>query len=203
MHRRLGLRMLKEGPVELPPLRLDHLVTMSGSTGMFQHAVWAMPNLNEGYCTDDITRALTLTVLLEELGLKSPELPRLARTYASFIQYAFNPELKRFRNFSSFDCRWLEEAGSEDSQGHALWALGACVGRSQRPDLQFWSARLFEQALPPLLEARHPRTWAFTLLGICEYSRRFNGNRLAAQARDTLTKRLLRLFDQCVSDDWP
>lgn len=77
--------MLKEDPLELPRLRLNHLITMSDSTGMFQHAVWTMPNLNEGYCINDIARAFILTVLLEELELKSPELSRLARTYASFI----------------------------------------------------------------------------------------------------------------------
>jgi hypothetical protein len=201
--RRLGVRTLEEEPLELPRLRLDHLIAMSDSVGIYQHAIYSLPNFKEGYCTDDNARALILAVLLEELEMEIPELKRLAQTYAGFLHYAFNPEVNRFRNFMGFDRRWLETQGSEDSQGRSLWALGTCVGRSRRRDLQFSSAHLFEQALPPLLEATFPRTWAFTLLGIYEYFRRFSGNRLVAQARDTLTQRLLDLYDHHASDDWP
>ena len=62
------------------------------------------------------------TVLLEELGQGGVKLERLATTYAAFIQSAFNPETNRFRNFLGFDRRWVEEVGSEDSQGRALRA---------------------------------------------------------------------------------
>ena len=125
------------------------------------------------------------------------------RTYASFLQYAFDPESKRFRNFMGFDRHWLEAEGSEDSQGRALWALGTCVGRAKQRDLQVWAAQIFEQALPPSLEQNRPRTWAFTLLGIYEYFRRLNGDRFAAQARDVLTERLIDLFERTATEDWP
>ena len=42
-----------------------------------------------------------------------------------------------------------------------------------------------------------------TLLGIHEYFRRFNGDRVAAQIRDTLTKRLVDLFEANSSEEWP
>ena len=77
----------------------------------------------------------------------------------------------------SFDRRWLEEVGSEDCQGRALWALGACVHRSKRRDLQFWASELFDLALPGLLETTSPRTWAFGLLGVCHYLERLSGGR--------------------------
>ena len=87
-------------------------------------------------------------MLLEELGQGGPKVHRLATTYAAFLQAAFDRERKRFRNFLGFDRRWLEEVGSEDSHGRALWALGTCVGRSRRPDLPAWAASHFELALP-------------------------------------------------------
>jgi hypothetical protein len=103
----------------------------------------------------------------------------------------------------SFDRRWLDAEGSEDSQGRALWALGTCVGRSRRRDLQVWAAQLFEQALAQTLETRSPRAWAFALLGIDEYLKRLSGDRMASQARDLLTERLTGLFHENASEEWP
>ena len=200
--RRLGVRTLDEKRLELPALRLDHLVRMSDATGLFQHAIYSLPDFAHGYCTDDNARALIATVLLEELELDLPELHRLADTYASFMQYAFDPDARRFRNFMGFDRHWLEAAGSEDSQGRAVWALGTCVGRSKRSDLQSWAAQLFERALPQLLDTTSPRAWASALLGIYEYFRRLNGDRAAAQVRATLTQRLVDLFEANATDDW-
>ncbi len=200
--RRLGVRTLEEKRLELPALRLDHLGRMSDSTGLFQHAIYSLPDFAHGYCADDNARALIAMVLLEELEPDLPELDRLAETYASFMQYAFDPEARRFRNFMGFDRRWLEEAGSEDSQGRAVWALGTCVGRSKRGDIQSWAAQLFERALPSLLDTTSPRTWASTLLGIYEYFRRLSGDRMAAQIRDTLTQRLIGIFEANATDDW-
>jgi glycosyltransferase involved in cell wall biosynthesis len=201
--RRLGVRTLEEERLELPHLRLDHLVRMSDSTGMYQHANYSLPDFSHGYCTDDNARALITTVLLEQLEVEGPELHRLAEIYASFMQYAFDPNAKRFRNFMSYDRRWLEAEGSEDSQGRALWALGTCAGRSKHRDLQAWAAQLFERALPSVLDAKSPRAWAFTLLGIYEYFRRLSGNRVAAHARDLLTQRLIDLFDATAGEEWP
>ena len=199
----LVVRTLAEEQAELPDWRLDHLSRMTDATGMLQHATHTIPNFAEGYCTDDNARALLLTVHLEELGQAGVEVDRLATRYAAFLQAAFNPETKRFRNFLGFDRRWLEESGSEDSHGRAMWALGTCVGRSRRPDLPAWATAHFERALPAVLDTTSPRTWAFGLLGIREYLRRFGGDRLATQARDTLTARLIDIYDRTITPDWP
>jgi glycosyltransferase involved in cell wall biosynthesis len=199
----LLVRTLAEQQAELPNWRLDHLATMSDSTGVFQHATYTIPNFDEGYCTDDNARALLLTALLGELGLEDPKIQRLATTTAAFLQAAFNPTVGRFRNFMSFDRRWLEESGSDDSHGRAIWALGACVGRSHRPDLPPWAASLFERALPVVPDMTSPRAWAFCLLGIHEYVRRFSGDRLAGQMREVLSSRIQDLYNQTATSDWP
>ena len=90
---------------------------MTDSTGVIQHATYSIPNFQEGYCLDDNARALVLTVLLEELGDDSLEIQRAATTYAAFLNYAFDMNTGRFRNFLSFDRHWLEDAGSDDSVG--------------------------------------------------------------------------------------
>ncbi len=199
----LAVRTLAEEQADLPDWRLDHLERMTDSTGMFQHATYTIPLFAEGYCTDDNARALLLTVLLDELGQDGPEVQRVAMTSAAFLQAAFDRDRNRFRNFLSFDRRWLEEVGSEDCQGRALWALGACVGRSRRPDLPAWAASHFELALPPVSEMSSPRAWAFGLLGVHDYLRRFSGDRACGQARDALTALLVGLYERTATPDWP
>src|SRR6185436_6624154 len=102
--------------------------------------------------------------------------------YLSFLWYAFNTGTGRFRNFLSYDRRWLEEIGSADSHGRALHNLGLILGRSNQEDLRSVAIRLFEAALPGATELDSPRAWAFSLLGIHEYLRRFSGDRMEHQA---------------------
>ncbi len=199
----LVVRTLAEQQADLPDWRFDHLARLTDATGMLQHATHSIPNFSEGYCTDDNARALMLTVLLEELGQGGTEIDRLSVTYAAFIQMAFNQDRKRFRNFLGFDRRWLEEVGSEDAHGRALWALGTCVGRSRRSDLPAWATSLFEPAVQALIETTSPRTWAFGLLGIQEYLRRFDGDRQVIQVRDVLLARLIDIYDRTTTPDWP
>ena len=102
----LAIKTLDEQPLAHPKMQLDHMLRMTDSTGIFQHAIYSLPNFQEGYCTDDNARALILTVLVEELGNDSPALHQAASSYAAFLNHAFDPDLGRFRNFMSFDRKW-------------------------------------------------------------------------------------------------
>ena len=196
------IKTLDEQPGQLPELKLDHLFRMSDSTGIFQHASFTVPNFAEGYCTDDNARALVLALMLQKLGRGSPQLGAQAATYAAFLNHAFDRPRGRFRNFMSFDRRWLEEVGSEDCQGHALWALGLCVAQAGQGSFQMLAAELFEQALPVAADFTSPRAWAFTLIGIDEYLSRLSGDRRANQIRETLTARLVQRFADAATEDW-
>jgi glycosyltransferase involved in cell wall biosynthesis len=196
------IKTLDEQPGQLPELKLDHLFRMSDSTGIFQHASFTVPNFAEGYCTDDNARALVLALMLQKLGYGSQELGVHAATYAAFLNHAFDRQNGRFRNFMNFDRRWREEIGSEDCQGHALWALGLCVSQAGSGSFQALAAQLFEQALPVAAEFASPRSWAFTLIGIDEYLRRFSGDRRANQIRESLTTKLMQRYADAATDDW-
>ncbi len=197
-----AVKPLDQRPGELPPLKLDHLHHMTDDTGMIQHATFIVPNYHEGYSIDDNARALIVSTHLAELELGNGEALTLASRYLAFINYAFNHQTGRFRNFMDYQRNWLEESGSEDSHGRTLWALGTVLGRSNTPALQSMAGWLFEQALPAILETISPRTWAFALIGIHEYLRRFDGDRRASQVRDELAGRLLMLYQSNRSDDW-
>lgn len=190
---------------ELPLLKLDHLRRMTDDTGLLQHAVFSVPNYAEGYTTDDNARALVLTVLLEELGEgDGTEVHDLATRYTAFLWNAYDRTTGRFRNFLGYDRRWLDDGtDSEDAHARALWGLGTLLGRSVRDGLRGPASHLFEQALPPAREFTSPRAWAFTLLAIHEYLRRFAGDRMANDVREALAERLYDLYRRNSQPDWP
>jgi glycosyltransferase involved in cell wall biosynthesis len=195
---------LASRPYDLPPLRLDHLVRMSDGTGILQHATFNVPNFQEGYCTDDNARAFILCNLLDELGGSPPSesLDRLATSYLAFLHAASNRETNRFRNFMSHGRQWLEVAGSEDSHARALWAVGTGSSRSRNEGHRKLSAQLFERGLILVDSFTSPRAWAFTLLGIHEYLHRFPDDARVRALRQTLTRKLVQLWQDCADENW-
>ena len=193
---------------KLPALKLDHLHRLTDDTGMLQHAIFAVPNYSEGYTTDDNGRALILTVLLEQLRCdqhgqgESAGIDNLASRYLAFLQHAFNGENGRFRNFLSYERKWNESQGSEDSHGRALWALGTVLGRSKDQALRGAAGRLFEVAVPAVVAFSSPRAWAFAVLGIHEYLDSYPGDRDARKLGSVLANRLVELYGTVRTPDW-
>src|SRR5207237_8769773 len=155
------------GPA-VPAMQTGHFLSMCDDTGLFQHAVYSVPDRSHGYCVDDNARALLLACALNEPG-EIPLSEVLTARFAAFVQHAWNPDTGRFRNFMGFSRTWLEDKGSEDSHGRTLWALGECARKDASPSRRRWAAALFAQALPAANSFRSPRASAFTLLGLDAY----------------------------------
>ena len=84
----------------------------------------------EGYTTDDNARALIVATMLNGYAKRIPR-RSLAHRYLAFLWLAFNDKTGRFKNFLGYNRQWLEEVGSEDSHGRALWALGTVLGNTR------------------------------------------------------------------------
>lgn len=173
---------------------------MSDDTGMYQHAIGIVPDRRHGYCIDDNVRALILMGEADAVPLA--ERQRWATVYASFIQYAWNPDERRFRNFMAFDRTWCESIGSEDSNGRTLWALGHAIGHAPDAGLRAWARQWFDIAVGPLSEVSYPRATAFTMLGAIEALKVLPDH---AQARDIVLRgadMLHRLLQAERRPDW-
>jgi len=186
----------------IPDPDLSHMRRLTDPTGIFQHATYAVPDWHHGYCTDDNSRALVAALMHYDLHRDDSVLP-LADAYLAFLHYAFNREAKRFRNFMSFDRRWLDEVGSEDVHGRALWALGLATSLGPNDAVLSFATRLFNEALETVDTFQSPRAWAFSLVGIHAYLRRFQGDTSARRAGELLAKRLHAGFRQNASAEWP
>jgi len=197
-----AVRETENAHYAMPELKLDHLFKMSDHTGIFQHAIYNVPNYHEGYCTDDNARAFIFTVFLRQRAGAHPEIEKLASSYLAFLWYAFDANTSRFRNFMNHHREWIERAGSEDSHARALWAVGTALGRLHDEGHRNLCALLFQRGLPPVARFSSPRAWAFTLLAIHEYLRTFSGDRGVSQMRDVLAGRLVGLFRANATPGW-
>jgi len=171
---------------------LTHLARLLDSTGIAQHATQAVVNRNHGYCLDDNTRGLLLALALPPFDANSTSaLPvKLLDRTAAFVQHAWNSEARRFHNFMSYDRRWLEDVGSDDSHGRAVWALGAVAARAADPSHRTWAYGLLEQSAPRALDLTSLRAWAFALLGVVEYLAARPGDLRFLRLRNLLAERL-------------
>ncbi len=185
----------------VPPLRLGHLLSMCDDTGLLQHAACSVPDRSHGYCIDDNARALLLACSLD--AADRHHLPDMVVSrLTAFIQHAWNPATRRFRNFMSFERRWLDDFGSEDSHGRTLWALGECARHESAELRRFWATALFQEALPVVEQFTSPRAWAFTLLGLDGYCDAMPLDSHAAQLRTRLADRLLAALAATQAPDW-
>jgi glycosyltransferase involved in cell wall biosynthesis len=184
-----------------PAMQIGHFLSMCDDTGLFQHAVHSVPDRSHGYCVDDNARALLLACALNQRGeQRLPEI--LTSRFAAFVQHAWNPDTRRFRNFMDFGRTWLEASGSEDSHARTLWALGECARSDASPSRRRWAAYLFAEALPAAETFRSPRAWAFTLLGLDAYCAVTPHDLHAGGIRPVLADRLMALLAAVETPGW-
>jgi hypothetical protein len=127
----------------------------------------------------------------------------LSGHYLGFLLYAYNEKNGRFRNFMTYSRQWMEEIGSEDAHGRALWCLGKAVAFLDDPGHLAMSTTLFKKALGAVENFYSPRTTAFCLLGLHAYLHKFSGDSDVRRIRGVLADRLFNQFKNNGTDDWP
>jgi glycosyltransferase involved in cell wall biosynthesis len=189
---------------ELPEIKLDHLQAFTDDTGMLQHANYTIPDRIHGYCTDDNARALLVAAMGQNyLPTNGWGLDSLSGHYLGFLLYAFNEKKGRFRNFMTYSRQWVEEIGSEDAHGRAIWSLGKAVAFLQNPGHLAMSTTLFNKALRAVENFKSPRAIAFCLVGMHAYLVKFSGDSDVRRIRDILANRLFDQFKNNAVDGWP
>jgi len=187
-------------PLMLPEFSLDHIKRMTDPTGIIQHAKYGIPNLKEGYCLDDNARAL-LMVLMAYRQKKDPLALELLPIYLSYIHYMQNKD-GTFRNFLSFKRDYLDEVGSEDSFGRAVWALGYLIGNSPN-DAYYQSGRMiFFEACPNFEKLQSLRGIANTMIGICYYLMVNKSDESMIEILRKLTFKIIDQYNVESSPEW-
>ena len=125
---------------------------------------------------------------------------RYSAIYLAFVQHAFQYDTRRFHNFMSYDRKWLDDVGSEDSHGRALQALAAGVRFGNFPDA---CNELFLYAMHISVDFKSPRAWAYSMVGLRDYVAATN-HLEARELMRVLATRLKALFKDCADcAAWP
>lgn len=184
----------------VPAPNLAHLSRMTDDTGTLQHALYDVPNRRFGYTTDDIARALIVGVRAHARS-QDLEALRLVTTSLAYLAHA-QREDGRFRNEMSYDRRWLDELGSEDTLGQSLWGLGVTMATTTEEGIRGLAWRLFSAALPNVAGLSHARAFAYAVCGLAAALTARPGDRQVRAALASATGFLLDLYDRSRADDW-
>jgi hypothetical protein len=181
---------------------LEHIAALSDDVGIAQHATLDIANRHEGYCTDDVARAFIVANIASGFDRRRDEALRLGRVYLSFLLHAQRPD-GRFRNFMSYERTWLDEVGSPDSNGRALWALGHGMRHAPREAWRKICREMLERAMPSALEMRYVRARSYAALGFAHAFEALGRDARAIEAAlreigDDLAAR----HAACASPDW-
>ena len=185
----------------LPPISLSHLQLMTDNTGLLQHARYSIPDRAHGYCSDDNARALLLSVMLQNDVQDVDELKRLTSIYLSYLDFAFNQKNSKFRNFMSYSREWLDNSGTEDSNGRTLWALGYAASHTNNSNLYLHSNGLFRRGLEAARDISHPRSLAYTILGLV-YHAKAEGVPEVIELLKNKSAQLFEIYSKTIDDNW-
>ncbi|MFO8087891.1 MAG: glycosyltransferase family 4 protein [Bacteroidales bacterium] len=187
-------------PQILPPFSLLHIKHLSDDTGILQHSKFGIPNLKEGYCLDDNARGLLMATMA--YNQKKDELAKyLAPVYMSYIHYLQNDD-GTFRNFLSFDRRFLDEVGSEDSFGRAAWALGFVLGNTNSNAYYKTAEMMFYKASENFVKLKSIRGMANTMVGISHYLKSRPSDETMLNILKELSNRLVTHYEENSTPDW-
>jgi len=187
-------------PEIMPTFNLAHVIRLTDDTGIVQHAKYGIPNLKEGYCLDDNARALIMALMAYQRN-KSPEAFELLPVYLSYIHYMQTDD-GNFRNFLSFDRRYLDEVGSEDSFGRTIWALGYLIGCAQHNSYREFAMELFQRSFPHFKKLEHLRGMANTVIGISLYLKAIPTDEGMMAELIRLTTPLVEAYEKTAFADW-
>ena len=191
---------MRENLLQLPPIKLNYLASITDETGIVQHTKFATPNRREGYTTDDNARALI--VCTRHYGLnKNPETAKLADVYLSFL-YHMQMKDGRLHNFLGYDRQFLDNAGSDDSLGRTLWACGNVINSNLDKEKKLLSKEVFDKALPHALKSTSPRVKAFSVLGLSQYQGAYPKDQNLSKSMIELVEQLLKLYEKSSSINW-
>ena len=186
--------------MDLPPIKLNYLETITDDTGVFQHSKFGTPNRLEGYTTDDNARALI--AITKYSGIKGDSRSdRLIDTYQSFLLHMQRADGK-MRNFLSYDRSFIDEEGSEDCAGRTLWACGCMINSKLSAERRLLAKEIFDKAFRWACFFKSPRAKAFAILGLSHYHKAFTGDQNLTQNIKTLSDKLLEYYRNARSTDW-
>jgi hypothetical protein len=146
----------------IPGPKFDHLLRLTDRRGTFEHASFAEPRPEHGYCTDDMARVL---VVATREPNSDGEVNGLARVALRFLNDA-QSYAGTCRNRMNSRGAWADEPSLQDCWGRCIWGLGTAAAHSDVGLVRRLAVIQFERAAK--VRSPWPRAMAFAALGAAE-----------------------------------
>jgi hypothetical protein len=186
--------------IQLPEFDISHIQRLTDSTGILQHAKLSVPYFKTGYCLDDNARALILCLAAWNKS-KDHSLIGMMHIYLSYMVFMQQKD-GNFRNFLSYERKFIEDDYSDDALGRALWATGCLVRYAPTDSLFQIGHQLFNQSIEQLKQLRYARGFANGIFGIVEYIRRFPDQERYLILLESLADQLCDQFFRIRREGW-
>ena len=193
------IRLREEVIKKYPPIKLNHFLYLTDDTGIIHHAKYSVPNRKTGYTLDDNARALIVAAKHYNL-FKSKQDLKLISTYVSFLYYV-QKEDGKFHNLLDYDKRLLDEEGSEDSFGRALWACGNVIASKVHNNIKSTAKFIFDNASKSVNCINSIRAKAFSIIGLYNYYREYKHKDIIDKVR-ALADSLIGSYKANASQNW-
>lgn len=180
----------------------NHLFILTDDTGMMQHSIGSTPNPKYGYTTDDNARAIIASAMMYE-KYKEEKYLNLIKIYLSFLMYA-QDEDGYFRNFMTYDRKFIDDDFSEDCFGRCMWALGYLLDSPLDDRIKLSALKMIEKSLSIIDDLKYIRGKAYTLIGLYhiynaenKFKRDFIKGKIAE-----LTDDIIEEYEKSSNGDW-
>ena len=187
-------------PHLIPAAEFDHLLRLTDDTGIIQHAKYGIPNLKEGYCLDDNSRALLASIMAYNIA-GFDEALNLIPIYFSYVHH-MQTDTGNFRNFLSFSREFLDEEGSEDAFGRTIWALGYLIKHAPNSAYYQLAEEIFKKASKHFQNLQHIRGIANTVIGVCYYLEKVPDDEGMEKCLNHMTDVLVESFNKNNHHSW-
>lgn len=171
-----------------------HVLSMSDSIGIFEHADHAEPRLEHGYCTDDVARLLIVATREPE---RSQAIRELGRTAFRFLA-ASQSTTGRTRNRRTAEGRWRGRHGVEDCWGRSVWAFGTAARNAPEDWVRASAMSYFNHGVKQ--RSPHRRAMAFAALGAADVAAHDHRH---VRARDLLADAVATIGPAATDARWP
>jgi hypothetical protein len=140
----------------------DHILRMTDRRGTFEHACFAEPRPEHGYCADDMARVLVVATREPDGGREINGLAGVALRFLGEAQALSGACRNRMDSMG----RWVDEPTLEDCWGRCIWGLGTAAAQSGVAYVRKLAVVQFERAAQQ--RSTWPRAMAFAALGAAE-----------------------------------
>ena len=187
-----------------PKISFRHIYKMTTDFGIYQFCKLNEPDRCSGYTLDDNARAMLAVV--EKINFKAESLDHCElQKYLNFIEFCqqSNGSFLNYVSDTRIFTKQNYETNLEDSNGRAIWALGALVDSSSdlENSLREQAIRILEKAIDFISNVHSSRAMAFAIKGLHLYNKTQKKS-IATSLLATFANRLVQMYKHEAEESW-